>query len=419
MKTGLYRKLVKEGLLIPHEESTVTPPDKGTCYKILRPEPVAFISYTYEWSFSQLSDAALATLKIQQICLEYGMSLKDSTAYNIQFRDARPVLIDTTSFKKYRNRTLWPAYRQFCQHFLAPLALMSRVDVRLNQLMRVYIDGIPLDLASSLLPCSSYASFGLLSHIHLHSKAQRKYASTAAPLPRYGVGRLGLLALVDSLRSCVKSLKWKPNDSEWLKYNDECSYSIQGQHHKKETVDKMLRSIQPHPKMLWDLGANLGRYSRLASALGCSVLAFDSDPACVQVNYLETQRKGELQVLPLLMDLTNPSTGIGWAGRERQSLVERGPADAVLALAIVHHLAISNNLPLPSIADFMQSIGKALIIEFVPKSDVQVRNLLANRNDIYPEYTKSGFEVAFGKYFTICEAVDIADTDRTIYLMQK
>ena len=146
----------------------------------MQPEIIPFISYAYEWSFSQLQDAALATLAIEKKALEHGMSLKDASAYNIQFRGSRPVLIDTLSFERYREGEPWVAYRQFCQHFLAPLALMSHTDVRLGQLLRVYIDGVPLDLASRLLPGKTKLSLGLATHIHLHAQAQRKYADKPA-----------------------------------------------------------------------------------------------------------------------------------------------------------------------------------------------------------------------------------------------
>ncbi|MGE5373519.1 MAG: SAM-dependent methyltransferase, partial [Bacteroidota bacterium] len=176
MESGLYEKLVKARLLVPHVEVEGVQPESGECFRVIQPERVPFISYPYEWSFGQLKDAALASLSIQKRALKLGMSLKDASAYNIQFVHGKATLIDTLSFELYKEGQPWVAYRQFCQHFLAPLSLMALKDVRLSQLLRVYIDGIPLDLASELLPWRTQLNFGLMTHIHLHAGAQRKYA---------------------------------------------------------------------------------------------------------------------------------------------------------------------------------------------------------------------------------------------------
>jgi hypothetical protein len=208
MTSGLYRALVDAELLIPHDEIDVEPAKPDKAYKIIKPELIEFISYPYEWCFSQLKDAALTTLKVHKKAFDFGMSLKDCSAYNIQFRKGKPIFIDTLSFEKYHEGQPWVAYRQFCQHFLAPLALMSHRDIRLNQLLRVYIDGVPLDLASSLLPLSTRFSFSLLSHIHLHARSQKHYASRSVDTSRYKINRLSFLGLVDNLESAIKRLKW-------------------------------------------------------------------------------------------------------------------------------------------------------------------------------------------------------------------
>ena len=223
VKSGLIQKLTKAGMLIPHKEAQVEPEDPALAYCVLEPELVDFISYPYEWSFSQMKDAALLTLAIQKQALEAGLSLKDASAYNIQFHHGHPLLIDTLSFEIYKEGQPWVAYRQFCQHFLAPLALMALTDIRLSQLMRVYIDGIPLDLASKLLPGSSRLNFGLASHIHLHAQAQKRYAdkgiSTSQTSGR-GVNKMGLLGMVDSLEGVINGLKWQPSGTEWGDYYD-------------------------------------------------------------------------------------------------------------------------------------------------------------------------------------------------------
>ena len=417
MASGLYKDLVDASLVIPHEEVSVDSARGDLAYKVIRPEAIPFISYPYEWSFSQLRDAALAMLNIQKRALEHGMSLKDSSAYNIQFRKGAPLLIDTLSFEKYREGQPWIAYRQFCQHFLAPLALMSYRDIRLGQLLRIYIDGIPLDLASSLLPARTRFAFSLFSHIHLHARCQEYFSDKVINRNGRAVSRRGLAALIDNLESAVGRLKWDIRDTEWSNYYYETNYAPDALNQKKQLVAGFLEKI--NPKMVWDLGANTGLFSRIAGDKGIDTICFDADPACVEKNYRECVKSGETHILPLVLDLTNPSPGIGWENRERSSFLERGPADAALALALIHHLAIFNNLPFKKIAAFFANICSSLIIEFVPKNDSQAQRLLSSREDIFPDYTESAFEGEFTRYFSIQDSAKIKDTERTLYLMRK
>ncbi len=416
MESGLYEKLVKAGLLVPHNEVDEVPPASGQAYKIIQPERVPFVSYPYEWSFGQLKDAALATLSIQRRALKVGMSLKDASAYNIQFPRGRATLIDTLSFEIYAEGQPWVAYRQFCQHFLAPLALMTLRDVRLNQLLRVYIDGVPLDLASGLLPARSRLNFGLLTHIHLHAGAQKRYAGAEVKSRRGTMSKQAMRGLIDNLESTVRKLDWRPGGTEWGNYYDSTNYSDAAFEHKKRLVGEW--AAQVRPGLVCDLGANTGVFSRVAAGTGAYVVSSDIDPAAVEQNYRQAKAEKTQNVLPLLLDLTNPSPAIGWANRERDAFHRRGPADMLLALALIHHLAISNNVPLSQVAEFLHPLGKWLVIEFVPKSDSQVQKLLVSRADIFPEYTRKGFESAFESKFVTRECVPLRESERVLYLME-
>ena len=421
MGSKLYGKLVHAGLLIPHEEVSVEPEVPALSYKVIQPEPLKFVSYPYEWSFSQLKDAALVTMAVQKLALESGMVLKDASAYNIQFHQGKPVLIDTLSFEIYREGDPWVAYRQYCQHFLAPLALMAHTDVRLNQLLRVYIDGIPLDLAARLLPGRTRFGLGLASHIHLHAAAQKRYADKPAVKTQTTrrMSKMSFMGLMDSLESTTRKLSWKPSGTEWGDYYTASSghYSNSAFEHKKQVVRQFLEHIQP--AICWDLGANTGEFSQLAAGMAGVTVAFDIDPAAVEQNYLRGKKNKQSRMLPLVMDFTNPSPSLGWHNQERHSLLERAPADALLALALIHHLAISNNVPLPLLAEYFRDLGRWLIIEWVPKEDSQVQKLLASRQDIFTEYHQSGFEAAFGAYFTVHEKADVQDSPRVLYLMER
>ena len=210
MRSGLYKALVEAQQLIPHEDLGRDVAFASDAHTVLKPESIPFISYPYEWCFSQLKDAALLTLQIQRTALDHEMSLKDCSAYNVQFRAGRPILIDTLSFERYREGQPWVAYRQFCQHFLAPLALMRYRDVRLGQLLRVHLDGLPLDMASSLLPFRTWLRFPLLAHLHLHAKAQQRFAGRQVRAGRLQVSRSALRGLVDSLEAGIRGLRWQP-----------------------------------------------------------------------------------------------------------------------------------------------------------------------------------------------------------------
>jgi ribosomal protein L11 methylase PrmA len=225
-----------------------------------------------------------------------------------------------------------------------------------------------------------------------------------------------LLGLIDNLEGAIKGLTWKPGGTEWAEYYSETNYSTGATGRKVDLVSEFLDQVKP--RTVWDLGANTGRYSRLAADREASTVAFDVDPACVERNYLEGVGRDERQILPLWLDLTNPSPGLGWDHSERASLLERGPVDLSMALALVHHLAISANVPLGRIADFLRKTCRTLIIEFVPKADSQVQRLLASRPDIFPDYTSDGFEAAFVEHFAIERSEPIVETERTLYLMR-
>ena len=416
MNSGLYQQLINSKFLIPHEEVNITPYDNNA-YKIIKPEQIQFISYPYEWSFNQLKQAALTTLKIQKISMDYGMTLKDSSAYNIQFKEGNPVLIDTLSFEIYDEGQIWKPYQQFCQHFLAPLALMSHKDIRLNQLFKNYIDGIPLDMASSLLPKKTYSMFSLLTHIHAHARSQKRFGGKKVKIGKHKLSKNSFLGIIDSLHSAINKLTWSPKGTEWADYYFDTNYSEKSFEQKKKIISDWLEEIKP--KFVWDLGSNTGIFSRIATSKGIETISFDIDPAAVEQNFLNAQKNNEKHILPLVLDLANPSPNIGWANQERKSLLDRGPTEMVMALALIHHLAITNNLPLSNIAIFFQKICKHLIIEFIPKSDSQISRLLVNREDIFDDYTKEGFEEEFEKFFRIHKKIELNDSERILYLMEK
>lgn len=425
LTSGLYDRLATDRLIVTHEEAPLSEALSAEAVAVIRPSPVGFISYPYEWAFSQLKDAALLTLRAQEMALAKGFTLRDASAYNVQFAGGAPILIDSLSFAPAQPDRPWEAYRQFCQHFLAPLALAAYRDPRLLLLQREFLDGIPVDLASLLLPARTRLNVGLASHIHLTAGAQKRAARAPrgarpgseadARAPRMSATRQ--LALLDNLRRTVEGLRWELRPESWSAYTTVTSYEERAAASKRSIVERFLGETSG--RWVWDLGANTGTFSRIAAGMGRSALALDNDPSAVEQAYREVRRDGEKGVLPLLLDLSSPSPALGWALQERRSILERANADVVLALALVHHVAIGNNVPLPQFASFLAALGPELIVEFVPKEDPMVQRLLSTRTDVFPDYSIDGFRSAFEREFEIGMESPIEESRRTLFLMRR
>ncbi|PIY80618.1 MAG: SAM-dependent methyltransferase [Candidatus Pacebacteria bacterium CG_4_10_14_0_8_um_filter_42_14] len=414
--SDLLKKLVEERLIVPFKRANSTLAFDKFAVAVLEVEKIPFISYPYEWSFGQLRDAALLTLKIQLIAMEFGYSLKDASAYNVQFIGSHPIFIDHFSFEPYDTKKPWIAYKQFCEHFLGPLLLLKYTSGTLGKLQRLYLDGIPLTIVSKLLPKQTYLKPSIALHVHLHARNQIRYQDNHAKITsQISFSEQKMKALLDSLETVVSGLSLPRRKTEWGEYYTFTNYSDKAFDSKKNIVSGFISEVDA--KSVWDIGANTGEFSRLASTKKIPTVAFDIDPDAVEKNYNKARESNDQFLLPLLMDFSNPSPGLGWNHSERKSLSQRGKADLVMALALIHHLAISNNLPLPSIAHYFASICKFIIIEFIPKEDSQVQKLLANREDIFENYDKFSFEGAFEKYFDLIAKEPILKKSlRTIYL---
>lgn len=412
MDSGLYHDLIKLGYLVSHEEI-----ERNKDHILLKVEKIPFISYPYEWCFEELKDAALLTLNIFKVALEYGMILKDASGYNIQFLNGKPIFIDTLSFDFYEEGTPWGAYGQFCRHFMAPLLLMKYVDEREVSLLKNYIDGIPIDLANGIL--KGRGGFTAKQHIKWHSKAILKHSDSDKETKKIYMSKKQLEQMLDMMIRQIEKLKRKNTVTEWDHYYEHTNYDEISEEDKIRLVKTFLNKISLNRNdVLFDLGANDGKYSRIANRKGCQVISFDIDLNCVNQNYKRVKVKQEEGILPLYLDCTNPTPSIGVGGQERKSIDERGPVKVVMALAILHHLAISNNVSFEQIAEWFSKLGEYLIIEFVPKNDSQVQKLLKTRKDIFDWYQEDIFEKSFTKYFKIIEKRSIQSSKRTLYLMR-
>jgi hypothetical protein len=415
----LYEILVERKLIVSHEQVDLSLAFSEDAYAVIKPQTIPFISYPYEWSFAQLKDAALTTLRIQKIALKRGLTLKDASAYNIQFLNGEPIFIDTLSFEPFAGQQ-WTAYRQFCQHFLAPLSLAVSRDISLLSLLRVYIDGIPLPLTSRMLPWLSRLNLGMQMHIHTHARFETRHAaSSIEQLKTKSIKRDTLLNIVSNLENIIRSLNWSTEKTAWHNYYDGDSYTEAGFQHKKAIFETYLDIARPNS--LWDLGANTGVFSQLAGQRNISTVAWDYDYGAVQQHYenIKASNHEHCSVLPLVQDLSNPSPAVGWSNHERDSFIERAQGvDMVSALALIHHVVIANNVPIDHFVRFLTSLGKYAIVEFVPKTDHKVQTLLKSRQDIFDDYNRATFEEILRRYFTIERIDEIQESSRVLYLLR-
>lgn len=412
MNSGLYKELSEKELIVRHKEIKRTKE-----YILLEVEKITFISYPYEWCFLQLKDSALLTLKIAKIALNYGMILKDSSGYNVQFFKGKPIFIDTLSFDFYEEGSPWGAYGQFVRHFMAPLLIMRYVDERLNCILKNYIDGIPVDIADAIL--KGRGGFTTKQHISWHSKSITKHADTDNKIKQIKMSKINLIQMIEMMIRQIDKLTRVEKKSEWGDYYQHTNYDDISEKVKKNLVKEYISEIKfGEEDVIFDIGANDGKYSRIGANDKINVISFDIDYNCVEHNYKLVKCNNENNILPLFLDCTNPTPSIGFNECERKGLNERGNIKCVMALALIHHLAISNNVPLEEIAKWFANLGEYLIIEFVPKNDSQVEKLLKTRIDIFPNYKLDYFEECFSKYFEIIKKDDIKNSKRTIYLMK-
>lgn len=384
---------------------------------VLRHERIPFVSYPYEWTFSMLKDAALLQLDLLLASLEKNMVLKDSTPYNVQFKGARPVFVDVGSFERLREGEPWIAYRQFCMLYLYPLLLQSVKDVPFHPWLRGSIDGITPSQMRGVLSFRDRFRRGLFTNVFLHARLEAKYADRPSEV-KQEVRRVFkkelFVANVRKMRKLVERLTWDPPEGVWTAYGERNSYTDDDAKRKDEFVRRVATS-QPWG-LVWDIGANNGRYSRIAAEGAKTVVAVDADQGPVELLYRDLRQEGNEQILTLTMNLADPSPGLGWRGLERRSLPDRGKPDLVLALALIHHVAISANVPVKEFVDWLASLGSALVIEFPTREDPMVQKLLAPKRDgLHPDYELGYFEQVLGDAFEVERSERLESDTRVLY----
>lgn len=411
---GLSQHLVGKGLLTPYTIVDRNLTGSGDWHQTLQPEHIPFISYPFEWCFDMLKDAALVTLAAAKEAIQYNMHLKDASAFNLQWHNGQMQFIDTLSFEPYNEKQPWIAYRQFCEQFFAPLALMHYLKEPLQPLQLSYPDGIPLRLASKLLPARSRWNLHVYLHLHLQAKLAARTATKTGKQPIFSKSKM--LQLLKSFEQAIGSFALDRPSGVWSAYYEEAHQREDYVQQKKSIIAEWIEKLVV--KSALDAGANEGEFSLLLATKGIRTISADFDHFSINNLYKKTRQQNIHNLHPLVLDLSNPSPAIGVNNEERASFIQRAQTDLVLALALIHHLAIGKNIDFDKIAKLFSSLGKTLLIEFVPKEDDKIKLMLQHKPDVYAWYTKENFVKHFAAYFKTIAEKEIGNSGRTLFLME-
>ena len=411
----LFAEAVAEEKLV---ETSVAQTRIDGAAAVLEHRRIPFVSYPYEWTFAMLRDAALLQLELLRRALDENLILKDASSYNVQWRGTKPVFIDVGSFERLREGEPWAAYRQFCMLYLNPLLLQAYKGIDFRPLLRGSLAGITPVEARRMLSSRDLFRRGVLTNVSLHARLERKHDESSrdvkAELKRAGFKKELIVANVSRLDKLVRRLEWKPGASEWSGYEATTSYDEADAARKEEFVRGVVHSRDWG--LVWDIGCNEGRHSRIAAENACYVVALDGDAAVVDRLYRSLAAEGTERILPLALDVTDPSPALGWHGLERQTLEARGRPELTLCLAVLHHVAISGNVPVAEFLSWLAEIRTALVIEFPTRDDPRVAALLRRKKDgAHPDYDREAFERALAERFDVVRTEELASGTRILY----
>lgn len=416
-----FHKAIQQGKIVQTEKieiNKLTDRSIGNGWAaVLKHQTIPFISYPYEWSYGMLKDAALLQLELLESAVAEDMTMKDATTFNIQWIGTQPIFIDIASFEKLLLGTPWTGYRQFCEMFLYPLMLQAYKDIPFHPWLRGSIDGINPEEFNKLISLRDFFKRGIFIDVYLQSKLQAKYAQANRQVKdeirTSGFRKEMITANIRRLKKIISNIQWKRIKSEWANYATDNSYTDSDSERKAAFVREV---VQTKPfNLVWDLGSNTGRFSRIAAEKAKYVIAMDSDHLAVERLYQELKKEGNQNILPMVMNLADSSPNLGWRGLERKSLIKRGRPDLTLCLALIHHMVISANIPVSEFVDWLASLGSDLIIEFVTKEDPMVIFLLRNKEDQYTDYELDYFERSLMTKFKIRKREALASGTRYLY----
>jgi len=426
--TGLLDRLAKEGLIVGAGE--VDQEILGRGFKsenvdrpsdvryVLEHPAIPFVTFPYEWPFSALKAAAKLHLKLHLRLLDHEMTLSDSSAYNVQFNGAKPIFIDTLSLRRYREGEYWLGHNQFSEQFVNPLLLRAHLGLPHNAWYRGALEGIANTDLARMLPLSSKFSWRIASQVVLPAKLQRRAINapdqSLKAMPERRLAKSAFQAMLKQLLKWVDSLM--PADAGktvWQDYANTNTYDNPEEQSKRQFVADFVASTKP--ALLFDFGCNTGAYSALSLEAGAtSVIGFDADQGALEGAFARADAEN-LAFLPLYLDAANPSPAQGWRQAERPGLSDRAPAEGLLALAFIHHLAIARNIPLDQLIVWLTGLAPSGVIEFVPKSDPTVQRMLALRDDIFSDYDVDRFADLLSERARIVKREVVSSSGREIF----
>ncbi|HUF85097.1 MAG TPA: methyltransferase [Acidimicrobiia bacterium] len=385
---------------------------------VLEHERIPFVSYPYEWTFAMLRDAAVLHLEILLAALDDGMTMKDGYAFNVQWQGTAPTFIDIGSFESGGGP--WVGYRQFCQTFLYPLLLEAHLGVSFQRFLLGHLEGLEPGDMRRLFGGRRRFKKGVFRNVYLHSVIQdrvtRSTQSVQEDLKKAGFSTELTKATAKKLLKLVRRLRSKRSGSNWSEYRDTCSYTDAERAAKERFVTDAAKARRP--ALVWDLGCNDGAFARLVAEHAGYVVAVDADDVVVDRLYRALRADGPANVLPLVMNLVDPSPGRGWRNTERRAFADRGAPDLVLGLALVHHLAIAANVPLAEVVAWLRSFDCAVVVEFVAPEDPMAQQLLANKPPgLHDDYRPDTFEALLEAEFTVEQRELLPGGTRTLYLV--
>ena len=424
LSESFIQRLIAEGDIV---KTTLLPPvdpvaarivEKGWA-AVVEHEPLEFLTWPYEWPFSMLKDSALLQLRLLDTAVQNGWILKDATPFNIQWKESSPVFIDTPSFVPLSVGEYWRGYRQFCSMFLTPLLITAHLRIPFQPLLRSRLDGIPPEDAAKYFSGLRKFKRGVLSHVWFPAKAERRMRGRDQVGKPARSGRRQpktmLLALLDSLSRLVGGLSHSLANSDWSRYSETHSYEDADFEMKKRFVER--HTSQLRPRLLWDLGANTGTFARISARHSGTVVAVDGDHDAAEILYQQCLKDGPRNIIPIVMDLANLSPGQGWMGRERAAFDRRQSPDMILCLALLHHMRVSANIPLPMFLEWLRGLSATIIIEFVGRDDEMFRKLISAKSEDYADYTRENFRVEIDKRFTVRDGLELKDGARELLLL--
>lgn len=419
-RARFFEQAVAGGRLVA---TTELPPGTGPADGwdgVLEHERLPFVTYPFEWTFGMLAAATVVHLELLRDALAEGLTTKDGYAYNVQWRGVEPVFIDVSSFTRYTGGP-WAGYRQFCETFLNPLMLQSFVGVDFQPWLRGRLEGIPVQDMRRLLSARHLLRPGVLRHVVLHAhfdrSAREATSSTRSALAQAGFDRDVVLATVEKLLGLVRQLSWRPEPSAWTSYRTSNTYRGEDRSTKQAFAEKVASSVRP--QLVWDLGCNDGTYAKAVADHAGLVVAIDGDHATAELLYRSLRATSVRNVVPLVVDLTDPSPSLGWRNRERPGLLQRPRPDLVLCLALLHHLTIVGNIPLAQVVEWLAGLAPVAVVEFVDRTDPMVAQLLASKPVPHTDYSRARFEHEVARHYQVEAREELSSGTRTLYALKR